>query len=78
MLSITASLNLRYEQNFSLNLINPVELYAFAHETKNRRRDVISLNQPPVCQQKWLRMGFEPMPAPTRPWSHETNPYFLF
>jgi len=25
---------------------------------ENRRRDVISL--------KWLRMGFEPMPAPTR------------
>jgi len=24
------------------------------------------LFQPGVCQQKWLQMGFEPMPAPTR------------
>jgi len=31
-----------------------------------RRQKVISFYQPRVCQQKWLRMGFKPMPTPVR------------
>jgi len=33
MLSITPSPNLCHQLNFSLNLINPIELYAFANKT---------------------------------------------
>jgi len=33
MLSITPSLNLCHQLIFSLNLINPIELCAFANET---------------------------------------------
>jgi len=33
---------------------------------KRRQNVVLSFYQPGICQQKWLRMGFEHMLAPTR------------
>jgi len=34
-------------------------------KTKLKIEDKAS-NQPRICQQKWIRMGLESMPAPTR------------
>jgi len=33
---------------------------------ENKRQNIISLYHLGFCQQKWLKMGFVPMPIPTR------------
>jgi len=43
-----------------------IKVLVFIGDGENRRRNVISLNQPRGISAKWLQMGLEPMPVPIR------------
>jgi len=49
---------------------NATFIYHFMFLASVKTKTVISLNQPRVCQQKWLWMEFEAMPSCTNQQSH--------